>query len=213
VDINSCHTNCNYLQVVPNSHFFTDLEQIIALQKYNHKEFNSEYIIIGLSNSELHGYSIKKTIKSNWYLDIGIWDLIEYIKSGEYSADNLITRIAYLIQMGYNLTNDKKMERKEVYRQIDNERDYQDLRWNSNLREGDIPDEEKPVAEWINYIEYHLNKAKTANYQLNKESSLAELRKVAALAVRALEIHGCPERMVQISYSASTRCYGNCDCK
>jgi len=87
-----------------------------------------------------------------------------------------------------------KLDRRDVYKRIDGERDYQDLRWNSNLREGDVPDEDKPVSEWLNYIEFHLLKAKNANYHLNKDASLAELRKVAALAVRAMEIHGCPAR-------------------
>jgi hypothetical protein len=88
------------------------------------------------------------------------------------------------------------MERREVYNAIDGERNYQDMRWNTNLREGDVPDEDKPVAEWLNYIEYHLGKAKEQNYHLNKNGALDELRKVAALTVRALEIHGCPKRQI-----------------
>jgi hypothetical protein len=88
------------------------------------------------------------------------------------------------------------MERHDVYKCIDSERKYQDMRWNTDLREDQIPDEDKPVAEWLNYIEYHLSKAKNENYHLNKESALDELRKVAALAVRAMEIHGCPERQI-----------------
>ena len=86
------------------------------------------------------------------------------------------------------------MKRNDVYKRIDGERDYQDLRWSGDLRVGDVPDEEKPVAEWINYIEYHLSKAKDCNYHLKTNDALAELRKVAALAVRAMEIHGTPER-------------------
>lgn len=31
---------------------------------------------------------------------------------------------------------------------------------------------------------------------LNSEEALAHVRKVAALAVRCLEIHGCPERII-----------------
>lgn len=86
------------------------------------------------------------------------------------------------------------MEKEEVYKRINGELIYQDLRWKNNLRPDGVPDEEKPVAEWLNYIEYHLDKAKNYNYHLDKNNSLHELRKVAALAIRALMIHGCPLR-------------------
>jgi hypothetical protein len=88
------------------------------------------------------------------------------------------------------------MERKEVYRKIDVERDYQDLRWGTRRTLDGTPDEEKPVAEWINYMEHHVNEAKKGVYDLDTEEALAQVRKVAALAVRALELHGCPERVI-----------------
>lgn len=88
------------------------------------------------------------------------------------------------------------MERSEVYRNIDVERDYQDLRWGTRRRTEGTPDEEKPVAEWINYIEFHIGEAKREVYHLNTEEALAHVRKVAGLAVRALELHGCPEREI-----------------
>jgi hypothetical protein len=88
------------------------------------------------------------------------------------------------------------MERKEVYLNIDIERKYQDLKWNDYKSLNGISDEEKPPAEWINYIEFHLNKAKSSIYYLDNNQALDELRKVAALAVRCLEIHGCPERII-----------------
>lgn len=84
------------------------------------------------------------------------------------------------------------MERKEVYSIIDGERSYQDIRRKSQY--DIVPDEEKFVAEWIIYMEHHLNKAKELVYNLNNENALAEIRKVTALGVRAMEIHGCPER-------------------
>ena len=31
---------------------------------------------------------------------------------------------------------------------------------------------------------------------LNKQDVMSEIRKIAALAVRAMEIHGCPERVM-----------------
>ena len=81
------------------------------------------------------------------------------------------------------------MERNDVYKMIDGERNHQDTRWH-----GEIPDSEKSVAEWLTYIEIHLNKAKTSVYNLDKIEALNELRKIAALSVCALEVHGCPPR-------------------
>jgi len=86
------------------------------------------------------------------------------------------------------------MERKEVYKLIDGEREYQEFRWNQNLRDGDVSDEQKPPAEWLNYIKYHLERGEITNYQLSKADTMEEIRKIAALAVRAMEIHGCPAR-------------------
>ena len=94
-----------------------------------------------------------------------------------------------------------KMKRKEVYYLIDVERDYQDRRWDndSETRAGksDFPDSEKSIAEWLNYIEFHLNEAKHAVYALEPKKATASIRKIAALAVRAMEIHGAPERKIK----------------
>ena len=88
------------------------------------------------------------------------------------------------------------MERVEVYDRINQERDYQDWRWEEEIREDGVEDEVKPPAEWLNYIKYHLEQAEVSNYMLNKEETMNEIRKIAALAVRAMEIHGCDERQI-----------------
>jgi len=88
------------------------------------------------------------------------------------------------------------MEREKVYECLDEERLYQDLRWSPRRDKNDTPDESKPPAEWINYIEFHLNEAKREVYLLNEEAALGHVRKLAALGVRCLEIHGCPERII-----------------
>jgi len=88
------------------------------------------------------------------------------------------------------------MERQEVYKRIDQERDYQDWRWDDGQREDRVMDEEKSPAEWLNYIEMQIDYAKIANYELNKEEVMNHIRKIAGLAVRAMEIHGCPERKI-----------------
>jgi hypothetical protein len=97
---------------------------------------------------------------------------------------------------GVEIKHVKKMERTEVYERLNTERDYQDLRWTPRREKNGTPDEEKPVAEWINYMEYHLAKAKEKVYFLEEEEALAEVRKVAALGVRCMELHGCPERVI-----------------
>ncbi len=105
------------------------------------------------------------------------------------------------------------MERQEIYKRIDSERDYQDANWGMRRQADGTPDEEKPVAEWINYMEYHISRAKDRVYHLDTEGATAELRKVAALAVRAMEIHGCPERVVVLDHNPNESCCGSCDCK
>lgn len=82
------------------------------------------------------------------------------------------------------------MTREEVYKLIDSERDYQDSR--RDIREES--DEQKSPAEWLNYIEHCLSKAKEANYFLDKVTTMANIRKIAGLAVRAMEIHETPKR-------------------
>ena len=90
------------------------------------------------------------------------------------------------------------MERTDVYKLIGGEREYQEWRWKKNLREDYVPDEDKAPAEWLNYIKFHLERAEITNYQLSKSDTMEEIRKIAALAVRAMEIHGCEPRQIDI---------------
>jgi hypothetical protein len=205
-----------YMHVIPNSHFWTDLDQIVHSIQYeldrqkrekevkdNNTSYVGEpltrdYILIGLGNSLTHGYKLKqhKDVKLNpkdFIIFTSIEQMIEYVESERFNLEGFSSIISNTINVGFNLTNGLKMERREVYERIDLERKYQDIVGKSGQR-SDTPDEEKPVAEWLNYIEYHLSKAKDCNYHLRKDNALDELRKVAALAVRAIEIHGCPER-------------------
>jgi len=83
------------------------------------------------------------------------------------------------------------MKREDVYKLFDGERDYQDVKW-SNKDNADIS-----VAEWINYMEYQLNKAKYYVYHLDKIGALEEIRKVGSLAVVCLENNECPKRIIE----------------
>lgn len=91
------------------------------------------------------------------------------------------------------------MERSLVFEHINHEREYQEHRWNTGLRDGDKPDSEKDIAEWLIYLEAYLNIAKSNVYHLNREEAKASLRKIAAIAVAALEVHGCPPRMFNVA--------------
>ena len=217
----SSRSAAHYMHTIPNSHFWTDLKQItysiqheLERQKHEADEKNTtnsvyigepltaDYILIGLGNSLMCGYKLKQNenIKLNskhslvqFVVFKSIEDMIEYAQSKRFNLKSFSSIISNTINIGFNLTNGIKMERKEVYKRLDAERKYQDIVGESGQR-GNTPDEEKPVAEWVNYIEYHLSKAKDYVYHLRKDNALEELRKVAALAVRAMEIHGCPER-------------------
>ncbi|MFA5366599.1 MAG: hypothetical protein WC333_01840 [Dehalococcoidia bacterium] len=216
-------SNNFYMQSVPNSHWWPKLgglivsiEQHLTIldrlekavkdnQTYYGELLTKEHIIIGLENSIKHGYKLKpaskdlnEIIQINDPVFISIEQMIEFVKDEDFDFKDFLIFLQNTVENKLDLDNGLKMFRQDVYKRIDKERDYQDLRWNTNLREDEVPDEEKPVSEWLNYIEFHLSKAKNWNYHLDKEKSLAELRKVAALAVRAMEIHGCPERIMRV---------------
>ena len=88
------------------------------------------------------------------------------------------------------------MKKKKVYKRVDGELDYQQLRWVVRRDANGTPDESKPPAEWISYMQQHINDANKAVYDLDDEEAMAQIRKVVALGVRALMIHGCPERVI-----------------
>lgn len=196
-----------YSQVQLDSHFWTNLEQLLEFLKY--QKINKEYLLTGLRNTKKNGYELQKlkpitAITKPYFINIS--SMVEYVEK-KYNKNTFLKILTNTIKNGIELIQQKKvykihikkeikMKRKEVYNKIDIERDYQDLRWNSRTEKNNTPDEEKPPAEWLNYIEFHLNKAKEKVYMLENENALVEVRKVAALAVRCLEIHGCPERII-----------------
>lgn len=85
------------------------------------------------------------------------------------------------------------MERKEIYRIVDGERDYQDTIRKENENET-REDNEKCLSDFILYMDHTLNKAKTAIYTLNDEEAKHMIRKVIALGVACGESFGLPER-------------------
>ncbi len=218
----------NYVHVVPNSHYWSDLNQLLMLIEHCPETLTPQYLNIGLINSKYRGYDIKQTKNLDlnqlkYTIFVSIDEMIKFVNEAYFNLFDLKATIQTTLDVGLDLTNGKKMERREIYKCIDCERDYQDKNWGSRRQMDGTPDEEKPVAEWINYIEFHIAKAKDKVYHLDTVGATAELRKVAALAVRAMEIHGCPERWTPIESETfidemfeakSNDCTcDNCDCK
>lgn len=78
------------------------------------------------------------------------------------------------------------MQRSEIYRMIDGEREYQDGKW------GTITENPHTINEWLFIINHYWAKATEAWRDDNKK--LEDLRKIAALAIAALEQYGCEPR-------------------
>jgi len=225
--------NAYFYQIEPKSYFWTDLNQLLlylnGIRNSGNQWYENawraevDFLLTGLKNTIKRGYKLKR-VDDNYYDEnipycFGSIDgMIINIESTADSFDNyneflkdFIKTIEYTLKLGYNLSNGLKMERKEVYKRIDGERDYQDKAWVARRTADGTPDEEKGVAEWITYIEHHLREAKNAVYYLDTNQALAEIRKVTALGVRAMEIHGCPERVILDVPKPS--CGDGCECK
>lgn len=206
--------------VIPDSHFFTDLNQItysigMHLKRlantseevhYVNEPLDKEYLLIGLHNCIKNGYEIKRLDEPQGGFSSPVFksvvDVINYLTEKELdSRQNYIDFSMVLentMHNGFNLTNGLKMEKREAYKVIDGELEYQGIKWTERNILNGIPDEEKPVAEWLTYIEFHMLKAKNSIYHLNKEEALAEIRKVTALGVKCMMVHGCPERKLPV---------------
>lgn len=86
----------------------------------------------------------------------------------------------------------KAMTRRQVYALIDGERRYQDEVWG-----GLEHDRQHSLEEWIGFILERLARLGDLDGRLSSEDEdfrRVTLRKVAALAVAAMEVHGAPAR-------------------
>ena len=75
------------------------------------------------------------------------------------------------------------MTREDVYKLIDGERKYQDTDPH-NVGHNDIA---QPVAAWIIFIEMQIGEAKNAVYNLDRDTALEHIRKIAGLSVACME--------------------------
>jgi len=79
--------------------------------------------------------------------------------------------------------------RQEVFNIISTERDYQDIRWPR-------PAHNHSVTEYLVYLDHYIKHAMELVSTTNGDySALPDLRKIAALAVAAMEEHGVVERL------------------
>lgn len=209
-------TQVNYVHSVPNSHSFGSLKNIVSHYDLKPEEVTREYLIRGLKNTQLRDYEVSQFDEA---INAGpifpsIENMLKFLYKPDVNIELFIGILQNTLQNNIDLKSKRKMERNEIYKNIDSERDYQDSNWGSRREKDGTPDEQKPVSEWLNYIEYHINKAKARVYHLDTKGATAELRKIAALAVRGMEIHGCPERVPLLNYNPNedTNCCGDCKC-
>ena len=89
------------------------------------------------------------------------------------------------------------MNREQVYKILDGERDYQDLKWGSTFSGNRPGNGDRSIDEFVLYMEGYMRDAvQHASHYADTERVLETLRKVAALAIRCFEQHGCPERKI-----------------
>ena len=85
-----------------------------------------------------------------------------------------------------------KLTRKQVYDLIDGERDYQDKKWQGEEYR------DHSIEEWLIYMEDYINEAKhyfaREPYEIRTPKGQAIMRKIAAMAVCAMESNGAPPR-------------------
>ena len=88
-------------------------------------------------------------------------------------------------------------EQYEVFAAIDGERDYQYDRWTDECAKLDIPyrpDTDKTVGEWLVYIKGYYNDAFHSASHYAGCSPMDIWRKLAALCVACMEVHGAFDR-------------------
>lgn len=81
------------------------------------------------------------------------------------------------------------MDRQDVYKVLDSEREYQNRKWGGNVH-----DSQHSIGDWLTYMDYYLHQAKRTITKGNPIDALSELRKVTALGVAAMEKLGALER-------------------
>ena len=99
-----------------------------------------------------------------------------------------------------------KMSRKVVYKAIDSERNYQDSRWNEETTSSGG---QHSPEEWFMYIEDYVNEAKHILSRKNVNEAYPKamdiMRKVAGMAVAAMEQNGTNNRAIELPISTKPK--------
>lgn len=79
------------------------------------------------------------------------------------------------------------MTREEVFNVLSMEREYQKEKWD------DIEEKNQP-KDFVKYMKQYMAHVSSALKMGKTEEAMSQLRKVTALGVAALEMHGAPSR-------------------
>lgn len=82
------------------------------------------------------------------------------------------------------------MQREEIYKILDGERDYQEDRWG-----GEDHNRKHEIASWILYMEHYLTQAREiASMNGDETLALDKIRGVVAMGIACFEIYGVSAR-------------------
>jgi hypothetical protein len=104
-----------------------------------------------------------------------------------------------------------RQTRQEVYEAIDSERDYQDSLWGNTLSGNRAPKDDqqggdRSLDEFAMYLGGYANDLEhAASHYVANEEKKDIIRKIAALAVSAMEQHGAPHRVIPDQASLDKR--------
>lgn len=88
------------------------------------------------------------------------------------------------------------MERRAMaYSAIDREREYQRCRVGRRQPDGTVEEIPKTVGEYLVYMQHYMTQAIAASaVEMGDKAALDIIRKVTALGVACMEMHGVPDR-------------------
>jgi hypothetical protein len=193
-------THSHYSRVVPNSHSYISLVNILYQHEYSPEELTREHLIIGLVNTLERGGEFKfkpelqRQSGGTKHYFTSLDQLIQYLKYiDEWSLDKTIKIINDTLYMGYDLVfkeiKERDMKREEVYKLIDGERDYQESRWNADSTET-AGNHSRP-EEWLVYMQDYLTEAMHIATRTEEPNStilvMENIRKITAMGVAAME--------------------------
>lgn len=136
-----------------------------------------------------------KTTKAKVSKDNGLNELYEQVVQQKRAESKLIKSQGNPVIPHHLEDVLVPVARYEAFLAINSERDYQDHKWNENTT---TSENKHSLEEWFLYIEDYVNEAKHIlcrnPRQIGDPQALEIMRKVAGMAVCAMEQHGAPHR-------------------